>query len=180
MVQNIRFHAVAQGSLPFKQLSILYILFSVYVKLNQSILMYRNHVIEAEDAVLSAIEFYDVFAGLNICMIWFRRFHWHKIFVATKAEHDTNIRTPCSFVVLNSGIPAIQKPDIVIAHLVYAKSFHIFPSLSIYEEWRDRVAYLAIFKALLPARAIRFFKSQLTVWANRFFKVQFHGMDFPL
>ena len=60
------------------------------------------------------------------------------------------------------------------------QALHSASSLSIYEEWRDRLAHLAIFQSLLTARALRFFKSQLTVWANRFFKFQLYGMDFPL
>ena len=55
----------------------------------------------------------------------------------------------------------------MIANTVDTQAIHWTPSLSIYEEWRDRVAYLAIFKTQLTAWAFRFFRSQLTAWAFR-------------
>ena len=68
----------------------------------------------------------------------------------------------------------------MIANTVDTQAIHWTSSLSIYEEWRDRVAYLAIFKTQLTAWAFRFFRSQLTAWAFRFFRSQLTAWAFRL
>lgn len=142
--------------------------------------MYGNHVIETKHPIFAVCKLDDVLSRSNICMVRFRRLHRDKVFEAAEAKDNANIWTPSTLVILDFRIPTVKKPNIMVANPIDTQALHSTSSLSVYEEWRDRVHYLAIFQALLTARAFRFFKSQLTAWAFRFFKVQQNGMDSPL
>ena len=180
MIQDISFHAVAKRCLSFQQFSIFDIGFGIDIKFDQSIFMYRNHVIETKHTIFSTVEFKNMFARFDVYMIRFRRFHGYEIFITTKAEYNTYIRTPSAFVVLDFRVTTVKKTNIMITDSVNAQTLHSVPLLLSIRNGETGLAYLAIFQSLLAARDFRFFQSQLTVWANRFFEVQLFGMDSPL
>lgn len=127
MVQNVCLHSITNGCLPFQQIAIFFIRLCINVKVDQGIFMYRNHIVKSEQAISAAIKLQNVFSGFDMCMVWFRGFHGDKIMEPGKDENNAYIRPPTSFVVLDFGISALQKSNIMIADLIDTKFLHAVP-----------------------------------------------------
>lgn len=132
-----RLHAVTKRSLTFQQITLFFIRLGIDVKFNQCILVYRDYVIETQQAVSSPIEFHNMLARFHVDMVRFRGFHRNKILESDKTENYVNIGPAILFLLLDIRIPTSHKPDIMVVNFVNPKVLHSLPLFLYYEEWRD-------------------------------------------
>ena len=107
MVINIRFHTVAYNRLVAKELLVFFIRFSINIEFDESIIMYRNHIIESQHSQSSIIQFQNMLAGLYVDMIGLGRLHWDEIPKSTNMKHNTNIGSPVPFVKLHFAVATV-------------------------------------------------------------------------
>lgn len=118
MIQNIRFHSVAQRNLVLEQLPIFPIRLCINVDLDKSILVDGYHIVKTKQAVSSAVQLQDVLSVFYVDMVWFWRLHRDEIFVSGKGKHNANVWAACPFVVWYFIITTVEKFNVVVADMI--------------------------------------------------------------
>ena len=93
--------------------------------------MYRNHIVKTKQPVFAASQLNNMLSRLDVRMIRFWGFHGDKVLEPTEVENDTDIRSPSSLVILDSGISAVEETNVLVTDSIDTQVLHGTPSLSV-------------------------------------------------
>ena len=150
-IKNVSFVPVAFKKLRQKQFPVLWIRLLKNIKRNKCTFRHGDHIVKTQDTKPATVQFQNVFAWFNFCVIWLWGLHGDKVTVAANIQDHSNIRTAKVFVILDTAIHAVKKMYVVIINAVDTKVLHF--SFSLYGLWRDiGTLHPAIFNSLLNGK----------------------------
>lgn len=118
MVKYVGLYTVTHRYLMLEKRTVLCIRFFGDVKFDQSVFMYGNHVVKTKDSVSARLQFENMLAGFYVDVVRLRRLHGDKILESGKGKDNSHIRTAGTFIILHTGITAVQIANVMICYSV--------------------------------------------------------------
>ena len=153
--------AVVDGTgLMLKEAAVLRIWFGVYIEWDQRANRNGDHVIEAEEAEIAAVQLIQVRARFEVRVVWLRRFHWDKVTVLADKQNDANIGTAAVLIELHAAVTGPQEPYVMVLDAVNTQFYHnpTFPAKKkARREAQSRFLIARVFEPLLNGKGFPLF-----------------------
>ena len=121
MIENGELLPVAVCDLIQKKVAILNVWLCGNIIFDDCGIRNGNHVVKAEQAKTPAVEFQNMLARLQLCVVGLRGLHGNEITETSDSQHNTDIRTALAFVEWNAGVTGMKKGNIMFADMADKK-----------------------------------------------------------